>query len=117
MFSDNMRALTDKLTKKFGDTVTLQEPVQGAYNPDTGRNTNTYTDHVIKAVISSYDSTDIIQGVIEMNDLRVFLYAKDFTPQKEWTVEYQGDKYSTVHVSRLSTQDKNVYYELQVRRI
>ena len=117
MFADSMRSLTDNLTKKFGDSVTLQEPTQGAYNPATGRNDNTYKTHDITAVVSSYNSSDIIQGVIEENDLQVFLYAADYVPNKEWKLTYQGADYSFVHVSRLSTQNKSVYYEIQVRRL
>ena len=117
MFADNMRSLTDNLTKKFGDSVTLHEPSVSGYDPIHGRNIETSVTHSITAVVSTYDSSDLIDGVIEMDDLSIMIYADSFKIDKGWQLEYETSMYSVIHVNRLSTQNKYVYYEVQVRRI
>ncbi len=115
MFSSNMRKLTDRLTKKFGDTVTLVEITQGAYNPQTGNTSDTEIEHLVKGVISEYTVNEQALNLIGVDDLKVMIYADSLDITKKWAVKYRGSNWRVLNVDKLSTQDSLVYIELQIR--
>jgi len=115
MFANNMKKVTDKLTKKFGDTITLVEIIQGDYNPDTGLVDETEIDHIVRGVISSYNTSDILPESVNVDDLMVMVYANDYDLDKSWNVRYNNKVWNIIAVSRLSTQDETIYYKLQIR--
>lgn len=114
-FSNSIKKVTDSLTKKFGDTIVLSTITQGAYDATTGETPKTSVNHTIKAVISDYVSSELVDGVIGIGDLKAMVYAKDFIIDKSWGVSYRGKQFNIMNVLLLSTQDENIYYELQLR--
>ncbi len=115
MFSSNMQKVTDKLTKKFGDTVTLLEVVQGVYDTQTGLTADIITPHVVKGVVEAYTSNELVAGLVGVDDLKVMVYASTFTITKEWKVNYRGMSWEIINLTDLSTQDTKIFYELQIR--
>ena len=114
-FSNNMQKVTDKLTKKFGDTVTLVEIIQGAYNTATGSTTDVEIEHTVKGVIQNYLSNELVAGVVNIDDLKCLIYASSFDISKKWNVRYRGAIWNVINIAKLSTQDTLIYYELQIR--
>ena len=103
-----------KLIKKFGDTATLREVTQGVYDPQTGSTADTFVDYVVKAVAEEYASNELVAGIINMDDVRLMIDNK-YKPTKDWLVIYDNSTWEIINVSRLSTSDTKVYYELQIR--
>ena len=114
-FSDGIAKTTDKLIKKFGNTIALVEVVKGAYDPATGQTNDTQSDHPVKGVISNYSSSELIPDVINMGDMQVMVYADSFVIDKSWLVKIDGVEWNIINVIQLTTQDERIYYELQIR--
>ena len=115
MGADNFRKLADRLITKWGMDITMVETVKGDFNPDTGKYDTTDTLHTIKGHIEPYKSSDVVPGVINIDDLRILVYAADYQVTKDWEVLFDNKKHRIINVSRTVTQNKKVVYELQCR--
>ena len=114
-FSTTVKKATKRLIDKFGSSITLTEVVKGIYDPITGETVDVKTPHIINGLIEEYKSSEIIPNVIDIEDLRVMLYASDFALNKSWTVTHDSKEWKIINLSKLNTQNTLVYYELQIR--
>jgi len=115
MFRDNMRRTADTLISKYGMDIVLMEAIPGAFDPTTGKNAITYTPHNIKAHISPYSTSEIIPNVIDVKDIKVLIYADNFSVTKDWYVKGAADDYNIINIAAVLTQNAPVVIELQCR--
>jgi len=115
MLLDNLRSMSDRLTGKYGNTIVLHEVMQSGVNLDTGLPVVNETPHNIKAVAMPYDSSEIIDNVVNIDDVKFLIYAFDFEVTKNWYITMGGNDYAILHIKKTTIQDGNIIYELQGR--
>ena len=115
MLADKLRATAHKLIDKFGNSMVLNEIVEGGYDVIAGENTKIVTPHNVIGVISPYSTSEILEGVIDINDAKVLLYADNYLIDKGWTLEFDTDVFEIMNVSQTTAQNKKIVYELQCR--
>ena len=115
MFADNMRNVANSLINKFGSDIELVEIIQGIMNPDTGMPDVQFHSYHIKAHVSPYEANQIEKDVIDINDIRVLIYADVFDISKKWVLKYDGQGYEIINMNRTTAQNKRIVYELQCR--
>ena len=126
-----------KLIDKYGDSVTLvdtqtrgsnvfyngvQVTYEGKnvtdspkYDPNTGEYEKNEVFYPTKGVVSNFDTSDIVEGVIDIDDIQVLLYAPYVTPEYDFI--YNGDRYNVITIlQRISVQDSAVIYKVQGRK-
>lgn len=114
-FTTNAYNLAKKMIDKYGDTVTLIDISQSVYDPDTGAYESIEQNIPTKGVVSNFDTSQIIPGTINIDDIQVLLYAPFITKEDQFF--YNGDRYKVIDVlQRISVQDKAVIYKVQGRK-
>lgn len=104
-----------KLIDKYGDTITIIDRTQTAYNPNTGEYDSVEVDTPTKGVVSNFDTSEIVEGVINIDDIQVLLYAPYITP--EFDFYYNGERYNVINIlQRISVQDGAIIYKVQGRK-
>ena len=114
-FKDNMRATVDKLIKKYGMDLILHEAVPGEYDPATGKNATTFIEHKIKGHVEPYRSSEIIEGVINIDDLKILIYADNWSLSKDWYLSAYNEAFEIVNWTAIMTQNAPITMELQCR--
>lgn len=114
MFSDRMINVAKKLTSKYGNSATLKEPTGSNYNPETGLNESTYTEHEVKASTNS----DILQKypaeTVQLGDVVILLHsALEIT--REWVVDYDSKTWKILDIKTVSAQDSDIIKYLHLR--
>ena len=109
-------ALVDRMIKKEPSTVTVTIRSQSGYDADTGRNITTDRTFQAMCYLTQYTTSDLIEGVIKMGDMRCFIISTSKI-RKGDTVTYNGVDMSVLNVNTLSTQNKAIRYELHLRAI
>jgi hypothetical protein len=113
-----MRGLAQRLVDIYGKAITLREFTGNTYDPSTGTNTPSYTDHAATGVITSFAERLIDGSSIKAGDLSVTVPAKDLTfdPSTEDKVRVNGQDWSIVNPSRTYSGEQVATYQLQIRR-
>jgi hypothetical protein len=113
-----MRSLAQRLTDKFGKAVVLREFAGNTFDPSTGQNTASYTDHNANAVVRSYAERLIDGSSVQVGDLEVSVPAKDltFVPDTQDRLRMDGVEYAIVNPQRTYSGEQVALYVLQVRR-
>lgn len=113
-----MRSLAQQLTAKFGKAVTIKEYTGNTYDPATGTNTPSYTDHNANAVVRSYAERLIDGSSVQVGDVEVSVPAKEltFTPDTQDNVLMDGVTYSIVNPQRTYSGERVALFVLQVRK-
>jgi len=117
-FASKMRASAKKLIDKYGTDMILVEVQPSIYDPTSGEAPSREILHQVRGHISRFDSSLIVGGVVNMDDLKVILYATDAIPlpTPEWELEIGGERLSVISVQDVTTtQNKVVIYTLQAR--
>jgi hypothetical protein len=113
-----MRGLAQRLVGTYGKAITLREFTGSTYDPSTGTNTPSYTDHAATGVITSFAERLVDGSSIKTGDLSVTVPAKDLTfdPSAEDKVRVNGQDWSIVNPSRTYSGEQVATYQLQIRR-
>jgi hypothetical protein len=115
---DPLRDLATRLSDDFGKAFTIKELTGSTYDPGTGTNVPSYTDHAVTGVVRSYRE-DLIDGSsVQVGDLSVQVPAAQltFTPDTDDDVILDGNTWSVVNVRRTYGGDQVAYFRLQVRK-
>jgi hypothetical protein len=117
MFLTKMQKVAKKLIDKFGSDVAIIEVIRDAYNPDTGEMEEFELEHPTKAHISNFDTSLVVAGVVNMEDLKLLCYNFDnILPEKGWYVDVQGKRLTVISVNNVVTaQNGFITFELQCR--
>jgi hypothetical protein len=112
-----MRQVAVDLTGELGKALTVRENTGSTYDPATGTNTVTYTDHAVNGAVRSYSERLIDGGSVQVGDLEVTLPAQSlsFEPDTQDKVTLDGEDWSIVNAAR-AYGDQVIVYRLQVRK-
>lgn len=119
----NTKATVDRILTKFGQTVTINRQVVGAYDPNTGTAPVTTTVETGKAALLEY--TTKTDGQSEVNGTSILQGDKDLwlsavgisAPQINDTVVASGKTYTIKHVKSENPAGTTVYHRCNVRGV
>lgn len=125
--SDNALALALKLINKYGNTVTIVQQLQGAYDPATSSNSVTTQSMTIKGLPEEYAETIRFlgeklgsTGVIE-GDKKVTIAGASsnlkFVPAVGDKATVSGATYGIIGVAAVELNDVVPLYALHLRKI
>lgn len=112
------RNTAEYLADQYGKEITYRQ-VSSSYDPTTGQNTETTTDHTVKtAPPSAYTQRQLDSSQVQVGDLRVILPDKpiSFTPSTSDRVVIDGVIGSIVQANPLYSGELVAYWDLQVRK-
>lgn len=115
MLADNLRGVSQRLINTYGSDIILLEVVQGAFDTTTGLYNQTIEQHETRGHIGGYTSSELVDGVVDIKDIKVLVYADSFDITKVWGVEYDGMKYNILNISKTTAQNESIIYILQCR--
>ena len=114
-FVRNMRNVADELITKYGSDIVLIQIVSTGFDTVEGKNVTTEVQHNTKGHVSHYVSSDLVQDIVLMDDLKVIVYADGMNITKEWEMSFRGMVYQILHVNDITAQNEKVIYTLQCR--
>jgi len=117
-FASNRRKSAKKLIDKYGTDAYLVEVHNGTYDPISGETPTSEILHPTKVHISRFDNSLVVAGVVNMDDLKVMLYATDKVQiaSMEFKLEIGGERLNIISVQDVITaQNQAIIYTLQVR--
>jgi len=98
-----------KLINKYGSDVTLTTSAKGAYDPLKGTYASTPTDTPTKAFISNVGSSDIVEGVINIDDSKLLLMASNLS--KGDYIQHRTTKYKVMAIiDRVEAQNLPIIF-------
>jgi len=106
--------VSKKLISKFGSNIKLVEFQQGAFNPDTGKITKAPIEHDVRAHFANYDSSEVVKGLVDLDDVKVLLVA-DYQITKSWSLMMGSMVFEIINIKTTIVQDTTLLYELQCR--
>ena len=135
-FSSNMSATAERLIEKYGNDCVLIEVIQGDYDPLVGERTFTEYPHPLKATIQGYQSSDVVPGVIDIDDLvftvpytvldtligwfayyynQVNFAAEEIDEAKSLEIEYNNKRWIVQSIYRTVAQNNTILINLRMR--
>jgi len=114
MFSSNLKSTAKRLLKDYGNSIILEEVIEGVRDSNIGLSNDTTIDHPMKANLSFYATSDEPLDITNINDMLV-LIETDLVPSKKWNVKYNNQIWNIINIRITTAQDMNIVYELQVR--
>lgn len=118
---DTVRSALDQGWEALGDLrqqVTIRRVSRGAYDPTTGRTTDTVLTATVLGILTNYES-ELVDGTdIRVGDLRCVLRGKDiaFRPEQGDTVNLPNGQRWSVWRATGDLYDPPIYHELTLRR-
>jgi len=100
--------------KRSGSIVTIRVATKGAIDFDTGLASKTYETRTQKALLLGYSTRDIIDGVVNMGDLRCIIQS-DLEVQVGDEVIIDSKRYSVISVNKTIKSDVLLKSTLQLR--
>lgn len=115
---DRLRGTAQRLVNTYGKTLTLREFTGNTYDPSTGTNTPSYTDHSVTGVVETFSERLIDGSSVKVGDLDVLVPDQQlsFVPSTEDLVTLDGQDWSIVNPRREFSGEQVAFYRLQVRR-
>jgi hypothetical protein len=118
---DTVRAAFDQGWEALADlrqTVTIRRVSRGAYDPATGKTTDTTLTATVLGVLTNFESELIDGSDIRVGDLRCVLRGKDiaFRPEQGDTVDLPNGQRWTVIRATGDLYSPPLYHELTLRR-
>jgi hypothetical protein len=120
-FYNEMQTVADDLLNEFGGTTKVTLKQKSSESFDVATQTNTYVEtagnETAWGIVNQYNVNEIDGTLIESNDLRLVLSAKDITskPTTDNTVVWQGVSYRVMNVDNKSPGGVDIVYILQLR--
>jgi len=114
--ANNLYKTAKRLIDKFGSDVTLHTFSSGVYDPLTGSNASTATDTPTKAFISSVGSSNVVEGVINIDDSNLLLLATDLN--KGDFIQHRNTKYKIIAIiERVEAQNLPIIFTVIGRSV
>lgn len=112
-----LKATARKLLKDFGQLMTITRDVAGAYDPNTGTQSNTQLTYADYGVVLPYaeGSSSVADSLIQQGDRQVFIQIST-EPKTTDKITIAGAIYNIIAVKPLEPAGINVLYELQIRK-
>jgi len=101
--------------ERFGSDITLIVKTYGAIDFTTGKPTEIVTRTPMTALIGHYRESEIIKGIVDMNDLKCTLQTDDLVKDKD-EVEIGGNVYVVMNTAHLIRNDTVLKTTLQLRQ-
>ena len=113
----NPAATAARLLTQFGETVTVNAPETGGYNPITGApgDSEPGASYTAKAYPGRYQKSEINGTTIQSGDVRLILELIAQRPQVGWTVTVDAETYRIMDVSPIRKTGGDVIYICQLR--
>lgn len=117
-----MQQIAKTLITDAGAPVNFRHNLAGAYDPSTGKVTNTSTTYQFQTAKFNYVLRDSGESsgrmLIEMNDKKLIVLprADGVKPAvSDWQVEIDGDWWTIVTIRSVAPAGVDIYYEIQCR--
>lgn len=106
-----------RLIKKFGRAVTVRKYTQGAYDPNAGTTSNTYTDTVFNGVTLKIGNGQTLHNgnQIQANDARLLLEPSAVFSTTD-KVLIGGVQWGIVSIGSLHPDGTELLHDLHIRR-
>jgi len=115
MSNTDWARVVDDLLKRFGDDGLIVTKTRGTYDPQIGEAPVTETTTQALLHIRNVKSSELIPGVIEMNDAVITFKAPFIT--EDYEIVHMGKRYSVVSVSKqASVKNKEIYQKVFARQ-
>ena len=113
----NEAATASRLLTRYGETVTIETPETGGFNPITGEPSHgepgtTYTG---KGYPGRYQKSEVNGTTIQSGDIRLVLELIAQRPQVGWTVTVDSGTYRIMDVNPIRKAGADVIYICQLR--
>ncbi len=102
------------LIARFGVSISLDIVTDGAIDFATGKPSETVASTTMKAIMENYSSSEIREGIVNMDDIKVTLQY-DGVIKKGDRVQYGFDTYTVMNVSKTVQDTQIIKQTLQVR--
>lgn len=102
------------LIQKFGQQYTFTRATQGAFNPATGKTSDTSSTYSKYGVLFNYSDAEVGNGTVEQGDRRLLAEAHDYDIGD--TVVVSSKTYRVISVSNIQPAGTNMAVNLQLRR-
>jgi len=116
---NRMKSLAKRLLDEDGRAIDLVKYTRGGQiNPDTGEYPTSREVFPTYGYISNYDTSLIVAGVVNMDDLRILFYNfNGQLPDKDWKVSIHGDELTVISVNNVQMlKETFITFELQCRK-
>lgn len=110
----SLQGSASKLIKQFGRVYTFTRTTAGAYDPATGKTTDTTTTFTKSACTFDYSDADRADGTILQGDRRVL--AEGYAYQVGDKIAIDGDSYKVISITNIQPAGTVVAANLQVRK-
>lgn len=118
-FDARMVSLAQRLTSKFGESLTFTRVTQGAYDASDGTTaTPTTTNYTANAVPQDYTEFERALESVQQDDVRLCVEKSATDPTEPLvgdTVALDSITYKIVNVGKMTTRGVDVMYILQCR--
>lgn len=118
-FYKGVQDFAGDLLAQFGQTMTLRRVVDGAYDPATGRKTQTTSEHSVIGAVFDIEDARVNGTTVLRGDKNATITPRGlaFTPVANADqLVIQGERHQIVSVKPLAPGGVVVTYELQVRK-
>lgn len=109
-----------ELNERRGQPATLRKVTEGTQDPFGGYVPGTPVDHAVTVIVTHYSTEEVFAagGVIDPDDLHVFLVNADGVPEPEPmdSLTYNGAEYGIVRIVKRRRAAPVIAYDLQVRK-
>lgn len=115
-FYGDLQSTANELLTEFGQAVTINKKVAGAYDPATGKSTVTTTTETTKGALFDYGSKDIDGQLILQGDKKLLLSQIGITDiDVNDTVTLGTTTYTVTQVKALNPAGTNVMFICNLR--
>lgn len=113
----NLAATASRLLSRYGETVTVDAPETGGYNPITGEpgDGEPGASYTGKGYPGRYQKSEINGTTIQSGDIRLVLELLEQRPQVGWYVTVDSVTYRIMDVSPIRRTAADVIYICQLR--
>lgn len=111
---NSLQSSASQMIKKFGRSYTFTRTTAGAYDPATGKTTDTTSTFAKSACIFDYSVADRADGTILHGDRRVL--AEGYAYQVGDKIAIDGDSYAVISISNIQPAKTILAANLQVRK-
>jgi hypothetical protein len=113
----NEAATASRLLTRYGETVTVETPETGGFNPITGEPSDGEpgTIYTGKGYPGRYQKGEVNGTTIQSGDIRLVLELLEQRPQVGWSVTVDSSTYRIMDVNPIRKTGADVIYICQLR--
>lgn len=114
MFSKKMAQTALRMLNKYGNTITLKQPLSTDYNPSTGKDESIYQTYTIKGLLEDDKLKSYQTDKVEFGDI-LLLISSELPIQRDWSVNYDDDDWNILDIKKVSAEDNIIISYLHLR--